>query len=496
MSKFTYHLLYTEYIINKLDSVKIAEKYFVSTKTVFRALKKFDIDKSQRYPQELSKGQKDIIIASTLGVGAFFIDRNSTNAEFRCEHTIFEKEYASWKYRVLKPWCLSGLKERKHLASKVVNFRLGSHPKLTELYNQYFLNGELNLHRVLADIDDARLAIWYMDKGSYYYSPSSNQTFLKLSTYNFPHLDQIIIKNWLKDKYGLTFHINRDNEYYYLRAATESIDDFIEIVSPYIHSSMYLNKIALRESDVGQIQKKEEDLKPQFDNRFGIFIDKRNRERLIKYPEKFNQNQLSLLYGSLLGDAGVFKGNGMAFAHFQEKHSIDQKEYIFHKFDVLKDFINYDEPKCNLRTGPSSGYAGGKDFYTLYTTSHPLFDELREKFYIGKTKRVTPEILSHIDPLALAYWYQDDGYVTFNKSTGSFSALFCTDSFTYKEHELIIGWFMERYGLKATIRNQGYGKIRICFSANPARQLFKLIEPFIVATLKYKIATSRITDLC
>ena len=65
----------------------------------------------------------------------------------------------------------------------------------------------------------------------------------------------------------------------------------------------------------------------------------------------------------------------------------------------------------------SSGSFGNHLFYVISSVWHPVFDVIHADIYGTGEKRVTQFLLDHIDPLALAVWYQDDGSSRLPKPT-------------------------------------------------------------------------------
>ena len=218
-----------------------------------------------------------------------------------------------------------------------------------------------------------------------------------------------------------------------------------------------------------------------------------HEKRMLKYPTEFTLEQNSLIYGSLLGDACVHKPKNKNFARFQVKHSVKQSEYLKHKFEIMRPWINYPKPAIS---DDQSGYKNGKPRIVFYTTSHPLFNEIHNEFYKDGIKIVTSMILQKIDALALTYWFCDDGCF---KKCGpyrkdgercSVCAQLSTESFTVQENEMIRDWFQDKWNIKCSLQRKIDDVFRIHFSAGPARELIELIRPHVHPSMAYKLTTS------
>jgi hypothetical protein len=199
-------------------------------------------------------------------------------------------------------------------------------------------------------------------------------------------------------------------------------------------------------------------------------------------------NFKSMLVGTLLGDASliwpVYKPTGKrvgAGPLLSISHGRKQHEYLQHK----------------MRVAVAGGYGmrskiGACEVLKSWTHGQADFEPLWRMFYESGRKRVTREILDLVDEEALAYWLMDDG-------SGNAQVVgTCKDrkiqihtcSFTREEHELMVSWFKERWGLKARIgvnRNSKGARYDIIeFSLEESRKLSKLVDKFIHPSMKYK----------
>lgn len=209
-----------------------------------------------------------------------------------------------------------------------------------------------------------------------------------------------------------------------------------------------------------------------------------HEKRMLKYPFGFSKEQKSLIYGSLLGDACVHKPKNRQYARFQVKHGYAQKEYLQHKFDIMKPWINYETPAIS---DDKTGFVG-LPRVVFYTTSHPLFNEILNEFYVDNIKIVNNEILDKIDAQALAYWFCDDG-TYFKKRNSQYTtyARISTESFTVPENEIIKDWFKNKYDIKAGLHSKGNNVYRLNFTSKEASKLIDIITPFVPSCMEYKI---------
>ena len=155
--------------------------------------------------------------------------------------------------------------------------------------------------------------------------------------------------------------------------------------------------------------------------------------------------QLNAIMGSLLGDASLQKPSKVA-APIRWNHSVKQRDYVNAKYQLLREFATR-EPfeKAN------PGY--GDSWYALTLKSLGVFLSLHQLLYPNGHEGgmvLTQEYLDQIDhPIALAWWYLDDG----SRSKGANVCHIHTNSYQRSEVELLQKWLMEKWGIKSEIQD-------------------------------------------
>lgn len=130
----------------------------------------------------------------------------------------------------------------------------------TKIYNMMYLNGKKNITRKLLDkLTPFGIAMWYMDDGYLSILKKKNakggyrthDRKLKLATHCFSEPEQILIKEWLKEKYDIDCHIYKPEpkkkpkqRAIYLNATNSK--KFIEIVKSYILLPLFEKKIDMK----------------------------------------------------------------------------------------------------------------------------------------------------------------------------------------------------------------------------------------------------------
>lgn len=192
--------------------------------------------------------------------------------------------------------------------------------------------------------------------------------------------------------------------------------------------------------------------------------------------------QQSVLIGSLLGDGTMRMGKRAINANFKVDHGLKQKEYVFWKYEILKNFVTT-SPKLSYRTdAKDQRYEKSWWFRTI---RHPLFTDMYYEYYTTEgyrcgTKIVPTGMYNSIDPLAIAVWIMDDGSYNQNKLDIS------TYSFTLQEVEFLCAILLKKFNILMSYhrdRDKGY---RMYANMSETQKLVNLIQPYVIPTMMYK----------
>lgn len=180
--------------------------------------------------------------------------------------------------------------------------------------------------------------------------------------------------------------------------------------------------------------------------------------------------QRRLVMFSLLGDGHISKTGD----NFIVSHSVRQKDYLFWKYEILKNLCHsaptfYD---AKLKTFSNKSYKS-QSFYRITTRK---LDELHQ---IGLMSKI--EIISQIDELGLALHFLDDG--SFSNNYWSL----CYAAFTDNEKELYCKTIQNRFNITPHLRKD---KRYIGFSKIDSQKINQIILnqiPNDLDIIKYKI---------
>ena len=186
--------------------------------------------------------------------------------------------------------------------------------------------------------------------------------------------------------------------------------------------------------------------------------------------------QRAVLIGSLLGDGSLRKQGTRTNALLEVNHAAKHSQYVDWKYKIFQ---------THVLTPPKRRFGNGKRVVYRFTTrSLPVFTVYYNWFYDRKEKRIPRDLI--LDPLSLTVWFMDDG----NKSRTSY--YLNTQQFQYEDQKYLIDLLEKSFGIHSTLnRDKKYYRIRIAVSG--ISNFNKLISPYIVSCLKYKLSDDPVT---
>jgi LAGLIDADG DNA endonuclease family len=190
----------------------------------------------------------------------------------------------------------------------------------------------------------------------------------------------------------------------------------------------------------------------------------------------------SAIIGMVAGDAHIWKQKECSSVSLRIKHAERQRAYLGYKRDILQNLFK--EWEIPIQSFNNSGYSGVK----VETRDHPRLRVIHKWFYSGGKKRFSRQILNYLTPLGIAIWYMDDGSLSMKKREGKVHGreIHLNTYCSLEETRIIQAYFKEVWDVSWTVvLNKGLFRLRM--GSNEAKKLFKIIEPYIVPMMRYKI---------
>ncbi len=194
-----------------------------------------------------------------------------------------------------------------------------------------------------------------------------------------------------------------------------------------------------------------------------------------------NKDVLSVIFGSLLGDAHAEKrlgGVGTRIGFFQEDSHV---EYLLslHQFLAESGYCNTKTPIMTKKLGNRGKLRKIVRFSTWTYTS---FNWIHHVWYKDGKKCVPLCIDQYLTPLALAIWIMDDGSKVGKKLK------FSSNSFTYNDCLMLVWILNEKFNLKASVQSAGSkDQYRIYIWKESMDNLRNIVSPYIIPEMKYKL---------
>lgn len=205
------------------------------------------------------------------------------------------------------------------------------------------------------------------------------------------------------------------------------------------------------------------------------------RIRALKHIGPHNIDILSIIFGSLLGDAHAEyrkQGKGTRISFMQESSHIT---YLFWLHNLISElsYCNTTIPKTLTRLGKLGKV---RRYAKFHTWTYSSFNFIQELWYPNNIKCVPKNIEFFLTPLALSIWIMDDG------SISSKGLKFATNSFTYEDCLFLSTILLKIFNLKATVQSAGTPNQYIIYIWKESMPLLKEITlPYIIPSMKYKI---------
>lgn len=191
---------------------------------------------------KLSEIQKQVLVGTLLGDGCLETQNNGRTYRLKVEHSIAQKDYVEWKYKVLEKFILSKPRIRKKLSYGLIResycFSTVSHGSLRFYGQQFYRNGKKVIPRIIGKmLTPLALAVWFMDDGSVK-SKKHKALVIHSQSFNKQDLERII--KVMEEKYGIrsTLRKRGDGSGYALYLLSETVNKFIDLVKKYFLPSM------------------------------------------------------------------------------------------------------------------------------------------------------------------------------------------------------------------------------------------------------------------
>ncbi|MGX1191932.1 endonuclease [Metabacillus sp. SLBN-84] len=197
-----------------------------------------------------------------------------------------------------------------------------------------------------------------------------------------------------------------------------------------------------------------------------------------------------MLTGKLLGDGNLSIEKGKR-PRFRFSHSSADSGWCFHCYETLKAHIPLSKPKYR-KISDNRIEAGYTDQFYVQSKLSPLFDSLLPLWYKERTKSIPfPLLEQFINPLALAWWYQDDGHLKIQNNTPK-KIILSTDSFTQKENRFLTELLYTQF--KLHFKLDGQNRL-VIYDQKQILLFLRIVHPYIHHSMKRKLLSPSETEI-
>jgi len=182
------------------------------------------------------------------------------------------------------------------------------------------------------------------------------------------------------------------------------------------------------------------------------------------------------MVGLMLGDGTLVKKYTGGGTYFKFAQGTIHYGYLLHVFNLFQ------EAGLVLMTAPSMGTSvinGVTYTWAQFTTvSLAAWNTLHSMWYVNGVKVIPMNIDLLLTPIAMAYWFMDDG-----GWTGP-GIHINTNSFTQEDVLRLLNVLKNKYGLKCSIHSRN----RIYIWAGSTAQFIDIVRPYIHEDMAYKLS--------
>lgn len=168
-------------------------------------------------------------------------------------------------------------------------------------------------------------------------------------------------------------------------------------------------------------------------------------------------------------------------------HSVQQRDYLIYKSELVRKIFGGNH---TIRE-KTIALANGKTYFGCgFSKSNKYFRILKRIMYPNNKKTITSQSLNMLTAHGIAIWYMDDGHARRNINNQGFVSSVSTNIATCcpeDEASLICKWFKELYDIQfKPFPEKGSFSIRC--NTQESHKFARLIEKFIIPSMRYKLA--------
>jgi len=193
-----------------------------------------------------------------------------------------------------------------------------------------------------------------------------------------------------------------------------------------------------------------------------------------------NKRQKAAIIGMILGNAFLQK-TGERNARIRLEHSSKQRDYLIWKAGFFPRLFQ-GKPSFLKRFNPR--FQKTYHYVRWQSSASPEIGKMRKLFYKQGSKRIPNDLpLLFDNPLSLAIWYMDDGYL-YHRDKMIYIYL---PRYTREEQKILLKTLKLNFGLKPLLKTKKGGNQVLVFPVEESKKLLSLVRPFVPPSMRYKL---------
>lgn len=210
---------------------------------------------------------------------------------------------------------------------------------------------------------------------------------------------------------------------------------------------------------------------------------------LISYKKNLilTQEQKEVIIGTLLGDASIRTSKCNYCIKFEQNYT--QVDYITHLYNIFEPFVGTGPKMRVIRNSFHKDYGVS---YWLRTYAHIKFKYYENRFYKtdekGKRRKIIPRnIHQMLTPRVLAYWFMDDGSLSF------WGTVYClnTQGFTLSDQKNLVKALKSTFNLNFNVSKDRKIYYRLTLQQQDNHNFKQLIQPYLLPSFQYKLTNEK-----
>jgi len=182
----------------------------------------------------LSDHQKDVLVGTLLGDGGLYLEGWAKNYRLQIEQGDKQRDYLFWKFDIFRNCCSSEPSYQSR--NKSWRIRTLSHNEFNHYAHEFYREGvKVVPQNIIHYLNPLVIAIWFMDDGAL--GPRGEG--YTINTQSFSYKENEYLRLCLDKKLSLKgISIHKDKKWWRLYIRKQSMNDFRNLISPYVIPSM------------------------------------------------------------------------------------------------------------------------------------------------------------------------------------------------------------------------------------------------------------------